>query len=497
MFTPDLTLSLPATTRWKRGLLKSPDTHFSIAESKNLHRLVTSRDASKFLSISATPGLHGPRLSKNEDLREVSLQLVSLKKKHDVNKSLNLRNQMSFNKEVKFVKEFKEIEDRVLFSNGMTNKRVKKLGRMCEEVKRKQEEALESRKVYKHMLNRMRENKMFIDRKNFALGVRLKDENLDLGKFVEEKRKIQEMKIQTKVAYSVLETYVESQTIDRYDLLQEAKKDAETHLKVNENRELRIKRQVDIAEVAADEERNNRAMQVRESLILHRLLFALLDVKLQTSKRRFSLIDEAFRKIKNQYGFIEPLEMIEKILTKEQTYTELLASINYNNDKIIETNKRLSDIETKIQFLTSAKPAQDPNKQWKIIFNTTLKENSAEKEKLRKIKIIYDKIKFWAARLLQKLGCKNFDRKKGLKVHLALVKETIVGILKNDTNGILKSKNTVDGMKVDQVLKFFMTEETRRRTFSTIPVEEIDKIRNELVLNEEEGSSRKRLGVSS
>jgi hypothetical protein len=238
-------------------------------------------------------------------------------------------------------------------------------------------------------------------------------------------------------------------------------------------------------------------MQVRESLILHRLLFALLDVKLQTSKRRFSLIDEAFRKIKNQYGFIEPLEMIEKILTKEQTYTELLASINYNNDKIIETNKRLSDIETKIQFLTSAKPAQDPNKQWKIIFNTTLKENSAEKEKLRKIKIIYDKIKFWAARLLQKLGCKNFDRKKGLKVHLALVKETIVGILKNDTNGILKSKNTVDGMKVDQVLKFFVTEETRRRTFSTIPVEEIDKIRNELVLNEEEGSSRKRLGVSS
>jgi hypothetical protein len=493
MFTPDPFLSTPATTRWKKSLLKSPDSRFSISDNKNLRRLINSRDASKFLSISATPGLNGPKVSRNEDAREVSLQLVTLKKKHDVNKSLNLRNQVHLNQESKFIEKFRKIEERVQELNEKTLQNMQKLEKKCEEVKKLQEEALEMRKVYKHMLNRMRTSKLFIDEQCLKLGLQLKEGDLLLGSEENLTRKLKETKIQTKAAHFSLEAYVEAQTLERSEQLQVIKKDAALQQKTTENRGNRVRRQAEIAEAAADEERNNRAVQIRESLILNRVFYFMLDVKLQSSKKRFALIDQAFQKVKNHYGYLEPVEMIEKILTKEQTYTELLTSINSNSEKITKMNGKILEIQEKIDFASSHKPLSEVNKQCKAKYAFILRESANDKQKLRKIKIIHDKIKAWAARVLQDLGYPALQRKKTLKEHLAAVKDSILAILKKDFNLIRKSKALVDGLKVEQVLMFVARGEKRRRTFSNLPFEEMEMIRDELVFNEEDASSQKKL----
>ena len=492
MFTPDISLSLPATTRWKKSLLTSTDSKFSIAEVKNLRRLINSRDASKFLSISATPGLTGSKVSKNEDLREISIQLVSLKKKHDVNKSLNFRNQFSLDKEIKQVQKFKQVKNIVLETNQKIASRVKNLEKMCEEVKTQQEEALEARKVYKHILNRMRANKIFIDEQNFELNCKLKENNLALNEEEYRKVKMKELNIQTKEAFSALKEYVSVQTVSRMEQLEIVKKDAEQQIKNTENRGIRMKRQVDIAEDAADEERNNKAMQVRESLMIHRIFYFLQDVKMQMSKKRFAVIDEAFRKIKHKYGHMEPVEMIEKVLTREQTFTDLLTGISFSRERIGEQTEKNLMIMEKIDVLNANKSLNESNKQWKKILNKIYKETSADNEKLRNLRIIKDKILFWVKKLLERLGVQS-SKSTNLVHHLQGVKENIMKLLKKDGPRIRKSIIAIDNMTINQVLKIFGEQKNRRNTFSMIPAEEIDKIIRELSIQDEQDSSQKKL----
>ena len=89
MFTPDLGLSIPGTIRWKKNLLRTSNTKFTDFNEKKIRRLISTHDASRFISTSMTPGFHTPKISRNEDFREISTQLVSLKKKHDLNKDKN------------------------------------------------------------------------------------------------------------------------------------------------------------------------------------------------------------------------------------------------------------------------------------------------------------------------------------------------------------------------------------------------------------------------
>lgn len=494
MFTPDLSLAMPATTRWKRNLLKSTEPRFSVSQEKNLHHLINSRDASKFLNISATPGLTGSKVSKNEDLREVSFQLVSLKKKHDINKSLNFRNQFKLDKEVKQVQKFKLVENQVEENSSKVKNKLKTLESLCEEIKTRQEEALEARKVYKHILNRMRKSKVFIDEQNLVMNSKLRENNLILGEEEYKKLKMKEFNIQTKAAFEVLQEYICTETGNRMKQLDIAKKDAEQQVKNTENRAIRMKRQVDIAENAADEERNNKAMQARESLMLHRIFFFLEDVKLQMSKKRFAVIDEAFRKIKIHYGHIEPVEMIEKILTKEQTFIDLLTSISYNKEKIVEQNEKIVAVEEKVEQLNANKSLSDSNKQWRLILNKTFKDTAADKEKLRRLKIIKEKILFWARKLLERLGVENVNQ-ADLSSHLQLVKKHILKILKKDGPRIRKSILAIDIMPINQVLKICGDQSARRRTFAMIPIEEVEKIIRDLAPAEKRTSVNAKLTV--
>ena len=362
MYSPDISISVPASVRWKKNIHKFNDSKFSVANEKTLRSLVSTQDASKFLNTSFTPGLDTPKISRNDDFREVSLQLVHLKKKHDLNKNKNYLYQQLLDRDSKFVEKVQVIELKTL---NLTDKLIQKsecLESKLEEVRKKQEEALAARGVYKHIFNRMKISQITFDEQNLSLNSNLKFSEQILSEEVNKSRKSKEHSKRTKSALSALNNYVSYQKKEKREKLINAEKDANQKISNSKNREFRMKRQIEIAESAADDDRNMRAMQMRESLMLHRVLFFLLEIKLKKTQQRFAVIDNSFHRIKNIYGVVEPSEMIEKILTKEQTYTDLLSSINYNKSRIVQQNERNSEMEEKIRQLNNlAMQNIDPN----------------------------------------------------------------------------------------------------------------------------------------
>lgn len=465
MYSPDFTISTAATSRWKRNVLSSFGKRLSIADDKNLRRLISTRDASKFINNSFTPGFATPKISRNEDAREVSLQLVSLKKKHDFNKSLNNRNQKILDKDSKFIETIRCIENKTLATAEELGKKLRGKQQEYEEIKRQQEEALSARKVYKHMLNRMKITKIKFDKQSLQFSYKLRTNEVMLNEEQYRSRKAKEMKNHTRTALSALTDYISIETKDKHAKLNIIKKDADQQIKNTQNREMRMKRQVEIAEAAADDDRNMRATQIREGVMIHRLWYFLLELKLQETQKRFAVIDDAFRKVKNQYGFIDASEMIEKILTKEQTYSELLGSISYNKSKIEEQTHKIKELIEKIEVLTNIKAQNlDPNRFWKEQLHKIAKETSFDKERLFKIRSVYDKIRVWTDRILEKLGAGQDFKYRKLQEYFQNIRSQISKSLAiSSKKNVIVNKTRVDGMKIEHVLKYYVGDEGRKR----------------------------------
>jgi hypothetical protein len=257
------------------------------------------------------------------------------------------------------------------------------------------------------------------------------------------------------------------ETKEKVSRLDNLKKDAEQQGKNSDNRENRLRRQAEIAEAAADDDRNMRAMQIREGLMLHRLLFFLLGAKLQGSIRQFAVTDEAFRKIKNLYGLIEPGEMIEKMLTKEQTYNELLVSVGYNKERIQEQFQRIEDVQIRIEQLTENKPqTSNPNNGWKEILGKTAKETGKVRAKLVKLEVAKNKIQTWCGRVLEKLGIDpEADSEKPLQELFSDIKSAINRIfLSGDKSKFSENCKLLGKLSIPELLRLFAGAGIRKRT---------------------------------
>jgi len=83
----------------------------------------------------------------------------------------------------------------------------------------------------------------------------------------------------------------------------------------------RQKRNQDIAEAAANENKDSSELKMRESLYIQRLWNAFMRKKMEKEMKESSVIDDAFKAIKTATGVTDVQEMVRKFLTREQTYS--------------------------------------------------------------------------------------------------------------------------------------------------------------------------------
>ena len=126
----------------------------------------------------------------------------------------------------------------------------------------------------------------------------------------------------------------------------------------------------------------------------------MLQKRLVMDMSNFSTLETAFANIKKATGLHGTNEIIEKLLTREAGYVEILDNVNYTKIKIKEYNNKNKDMEEKLNILTMIKTEGiNPAKVLGIEVTKKSREIEIMGEKLRRITGVYKKVTVWCNKL--------------------------------------------------------------------------------------------------
>jgi len=113
----------------------------------------------------------------------------------------------------------------------------------------------------------------------------------------------------------------------------------------------RVRRQQEIAETAASENKDSNELKMHENFMVQRLWSNFLKKKMEKEMKRTYEVEDAFQKIRAATGFSDVQEIVHKFLTREQTYSQLLMAVSDNERKIDDLRKQNENWREKLHEL--------------------------------------------------------------------------------------------------------------------------------------------------
>ena len=448
--------SQQATQRWKRANLSLTDRSIAKSDTKKLHSLISTSNPKNFLNINTSTADDSVKVSNHEDLKEISLQLSILKKKHDLNRDSNVLHDTNIVKLKKQLESFKQEEDKTLNRLESLKREVARLEDSIQEILLKQENANSATKIYNHILERMKINKMKLDQQNETIIKAVKTNNKTLLDEIEISRKQKESKIKTKKALEIVKTFIDKETKEKSEMVEGIAVDVKKKQESTQKREESYKRQIEIAETAANEDREMRATQMREGVIVHKFWFLYMQKKLEYDIEKLCHIENAFEKVRKNSNINHASEMVTKFLTTEIDFNELRRIVEESNSNIVKTQTKIAEIEVSLSNLEKSQSRSEIKEALNSEVIAKLKIASENKTKMLRVKLVHDKIRSWTVKIMKKFEIKEKDQ--GLLEGIQTIREHIQGVMKsykfgNDEKKNMTLKEIIDSIDVKQLKK--------------------------------------------
>ena len=216
-------------------------------------------------------------------------------------------------------------------------------------------------------------------------------------------------------------------------------------------REEMTRRRIDIIESVANEDKNQRSNFLREGLLLSRTWSKFLKAKLHKEKEKFTYMEKAYSKIRSFTGHSNISSVVQKILTKEQNYSNLMNMILENKKICDNYHQKNIELENEMHEVTANYKVPDSaiQENLKIFIRKGVKISSRNLEKLKKLKFAKSFIMQWVKNMIKKMNGESAegDLKKLFKdlrknVHLKVRKYDKVDI-PYEFSPILKAKSVI------------------------------------------------------
>jgi hypothetical protein len=187
----------------------------------------------------------------------------------------------------------------------------------------------------------------------------------------------------------------------------------------------RQRRNQEIAEAAANENKDSSELKMRESFYIQKLWNSFMRKKMEKEMRQSASIDEAFKAIKTATGVTDVQEMVRKFLTREQTYSQLLMAVSDSERKIDKLKKDNEELRTRLHEISidtaeTQGSSQAPSSRGAAVsgsqsmddeileMNRTMMNQQKEfdilQERFKRINIVNDQVTGWARRVFHKFG---------------------------------------------------------------------------------------------
>jgi len=243
-------------------------------------------------------------------------------------------------------KEIESLNVQEVQAEGPTAEMTQKLGMLTEsleETKYKTDEELFTKHSFLHMLDRMKKDFIASKINSTENEHALKNKSSILELEQQKQRKIKEERLQSKAIFEGLMENISKQQADRQQRIHELQKCIKNKEESVQKRIERQRKNQEIAEAAANENKDSSELKMRENLYIQKLWNSFMRKKMEAEMKNSSQIDEAFKAIKTATGVTDVQEMVKKFLTREQTYSQLLVKVS-EFERHIEKLKKDNDV---------------------------------------------------------------------------------------------------------------------------------------------------------
>lgn len=361
---------------------------------------------------------------KDDETQEIAAYLNLIRKRHDKIKQENIKKKI-------ILERLKKDYEKALFmtqdseeNSSVIESKIQTTKESLEITKKQHKQEISDYKSCLHMLDRMKKDKIAMEIRANTIQSSLKSTRLVLNSEVKKSQQSKEANFQSKMMLvDIRKTYSQSRRKkDEYVINLE--KELKSREDVAARREDRQKRQMEIAEAAANDDKDSPEVKLREKLLLCKMWLNFLSKKLTSEMKKAIDVERAFSKIKSATGLSDVNEIVEKFLTREQNYFMLLQAVSDAEKKLNllrKENKSAKDMLVTLQF-------EDPKEKETLMVINILEKKVVQnhknyenvKEKLKNTIKLYDQLLNWTQKMMTTMNIPNsFDLHSGSKANEA------------------------------------------------------------------------------
>ncbi|CAG9333023.1 unnamed protein product [Blepharisma stoltei] len=378
-----------------------------MVKSKNLKVMTAQNEASHYSDPE-----NDDVLDNDEETKEVAAQLMMIRKRHDRTKEANNKKRQYLEKIRKELEKANSVASIAENDSKNLQGRLEQLKLSLENTRKKHEDEIRDKKTYLHVLDRMKKDKISMEMKANSLQIGLKSAKQILDLETEKYRKMRETKYQSRFLLQDMKEGLMQEKKQKDDRIQQLEKNVKLRQEAALRREERQKRQADIAEAAANDDKDSHEVKLRESLLMHRFWYTVLQRKLDAEMQKAIGVEQAFQKIRAATGLMDVQEIVERFLTREQTYNQLLNAVSEAEIKLDTLRQQNGAARNQLKGLQ----LEDGGNTRKVYADIdamedqlagSYKEYSNNKEKLNKATRVYDQVLNWGEKIMHTLDIPN------------------------------------------------------------------------------------------
>ncbi|CAD8057422.1 unnamed protein product [Paramecium primaurelia] len=376
---------------------------------RSIQKAIKKQDLSFILG--SFNNYQGASQQQNESLqlfqmeeKEVHLKLGELRKEFDTYHTSSLYKE----------KEISQFKDQLLKLNLEESELLNNTSELTKELecskleyvqaKQRFEESQMSEKSYKHVINRLKHDVLCFRKKLNEMADVFEKKKAEANQADAKQWQSMQLNQMTRKLCDEMMNNIEIEKNNRQRQIAQYNKQIKAQLIAKEKRDERMIKQREIAEHASND-KDASEKKWRKLLLVHKVVHSLLKNKMEKEMEKFQVVETAFQEIKTATGISEAQEIVQKFLTKEATYGQLLGTIAENEKKIDHLKRKKENLRNKFQQLKdevqimemSAKPSK------KGIDSEIYKQFYSIDDRAKKAEIMKQKLYAWSIKMLGKI----------------------------------------------------------------------------------------------
>ena len=343
----------------------------------------------------------------------VSEELSGLKKKYDSVKQENIKKNLLLDLLRGQVIELRSTAANIENEMKGFNERTKEFESEIMGAEEKLNQEFDLKRIYEHLLkrNKLEGKHLDIQVNKYTEGVRNARLKMDLES--EKARRAKDFKFTAKTNLKDLKTNLEEDTKKHIAHISNLEKNISQRREMLKKYDERQKRKKEIVELAVMQDRDSHEHNLREKIIINKLLFEIMTEQEKKYKSAGQEVEKSFQDIKNNTGCTDPKEILNKFMNREKTHNKLIEEVEKAESTLNALQMEYYESRDQLKNFLLVADFQDSNEVYlaqhvKVVEGQKVLEKVQEQK--RKTKIVFDDVTKWCKKILGNLGVESKDK---------------------------------------------------------------------------------------